>query len=81
MRLPQPVVQSDPILDMVGKRVVVILDGAKIRGKLISARDGFLCLEPHSSPRISVNKWEISSISLDAPRISRSPKISRLFWK
>ncbi len=53
MRLPQPEVQSDPILDMVGKRVVVILDGVKIRGKLISARDGFLCLEPYNGPRMT----------------------------
>ena len=68
MRLPQPEILADPILDLLGKRVVVILDGVKIRGKLISARDGFLCIEPYNGPRVSINKWEISSISLDAPQ-------------
>ena len=81
MRLPEPALQIDPILDIQEKRVVVKFEGRSIRGTLISFRDGFLCLEPLSGPRISINKFELSSIILDCPRQSRKPKLSRLFWK
>jgi hypothetical protein len=38
------------------------MDGRKIRGRLISIRDGFLTIEPDHGRRIIINQYEISSI-------------------
>lgn len=78
MRLPP----SDPFMELEGRRVVCKVDGQQIRGRLISVRDGFLTLqEDRSRPRITLNKFEISSITEEQRPISRSPKITRMFWK
>jgi len=73
--------QGDPFFDLQGRRVVVTLDGRQIRGRLISCRDSFVTLDPDRGRRISLNKYGISSIQEDAPRVSRSPRIDRAFWR
>lgn len=81
MRLPAPEL-ADPLFDLVGKRINARVDGQQIRGRLISIRDGFCTIQPdRSGPRISVNKWSISIIEEDAPRVSRSPRLSKAFWR
>lgn len=73
MRLPQHVA-ADPFMELEGRRVVCKVDGQQIRGRLISCRDGFLTLqEDRNKPRITLNKYEISSISEEQRPISRSP--------
>ena len=72
---------TDHLLLLEGKRVVAILGGEKIRGRLLSVRDGFLTIEPWNGPRISINQFEITSISEDIQRQSRSPRLTRTFWK
>jgi hypothetical protein len=82
MRLPRPEVVSDPFLDLVGRRIVATVDGLKIRGRLVSCRDGFVTIqEDRSGPRTTVNRWSISMISEERRPESRSPKITRMFWK
>jgi len=81
MRLPQSEA-ADPFMELEGRRVICKVDGQQIRGRLISVRDGFLTLqEDRSRPRITLNKYEISSISEETRPISRCPKITRMFWK
>jgi hypothetical protein len=80
VRLPQPE-RADPFLSLQGRRVDVLVAGQRIRGRLLSVRDGFLTVDPDRGPRISINKYEVSSISEEQRPISRSPKISRMFWK
>ncbi|MGD0954923.1 MAG: hypothetical protein ABR985_21485 [Methanotrichaceae archaeon] len=75
--MPSP----DHLLSLEGKRVEAILAGEKIRGRLISVRDGFLTIEPWNGPRISINQFEMTSISEDVQRQSRSPRLTRTFWK
>jgi hypothetical protein len=82
MRLPAPEISSDPFMELEGRRVICKVDGQQIRGRLISCRDGFLTLqEDRNKPRITLNKYEISSISEVQRPISRCPKITRMFWK
>ena len=82
MRLPQPEMVGDPFLDLVGRRVTATVDGQRIRGRLISVRDGFATIqEDRSGPRTTVNKWAISMISEESRPVSRSPKITKMFWK
>jgi len=38
MRLPAPVVSSDPLMELEGRRVICKVDGQQIRGRLISVR-------------------------------------------
>jgi hypothetical protein len=80
MRLPQPEL-ADPFLCLQGRRVDVLVAGQRIRGRLLSVRDGFLTVDPDRGPRISINKYEVSSISEEQRPVSRSPKITRMFWK
>jgi hypothetical protein len=80
MKLPQPEL-ADPFLSLQGRRVDVLVAGQRIRGRLLSVRDGFLTVDPDRGPRISINKYEVSSISEEQRPISRSPKITRMFWK
>jgi len=75
--MPSP----DHLLLLEGKRVVAILGGQKIRGRLISVRDGFLTIEPWNGPRICINQYELTSISEDVQRQSRTPRLTRTFWK
>ena len=82
MRLPAPMVSSDPFLDLQGRRIVATVDGQRIKGRLISTRDGFCTIqEDRSGPRTVVNKWAISMISEEQRPVSRSPKITKMFWK
>ena len=71
----------DRLLLREGKRVVAIIGGQKIRGRLISLRDGFLIIEPRNGPRISINQFELTSISEDVRQQSRSLRLNRAFWK
>ena len=80
MRLPQPEL-ADPFLSLQGRRVDVLVAGQRIRGRLLSVRDGFLTVDPDKGPRISINKYEVSSISEETRPVSRCPKITRMFWK
>ena len=75
--MPSP----DHLLSLEGKRVVAILEGQKIRGRLISLRDGFITIEPWNGPRICINQYELTSISEDVQFQSRSPRLTRIFWK
>jgi hypothetical protein len=82
MRLPQPEMVSDPLLDLVGRRIVATVDGQRIKGRMISFRGGFVTIqEDRSGPRTTVNKWAISMISEESRPVSRSPKITKMFWK
>jgi hypothetical protein len=80
MRLPLPEL-ADPFLSLQGRRVDVLVAGQRIRGRLLAVRDGFLTVDPDRGPRISINKYEVSSISEELRPISRSPKITKMFWK
>ena len=80
MRLPAPEM-ADPFLSLQGRRVDVLVAGQRIRGRLLSVRDGFLTVDPDRGPRISINKYEVSSISEERRPVSRSPKITRTFWR
>jgi hypothetical protein len=71
----------DQFLSLQGKRVSATVDGQTIKGRLISTRDGFCTIDPDRGPRTTVNKWSISMISEEQRPVSRSPKISKLFWK
>ena len=81
MRLPVPEISSDPFLSLQGRRVDVLVAGQRIRGRLLSVRDGFLTVDPDRGPRISINKYEVSSISEETRPISRCPKMTKMFWK
>ena len=82
MRPPAPEISSDPFMELEGRRVVCKVDGQQIRGRLISVRDGFITMqEDRNKPRITLNKYEISSISEEQRPVSRSPKITKMFWK
>jgi hypothetical protein len=82
MRLPVPGISSDPFMELEGRRVICKVDGQLLRGRLISCRDSFLTLqEDRTKPRITLNKYEISSISEETRPVSRCPKITRMFWK
>ena len=80
MRLPHPEL-ADPFLSLQGRRVDVLVAVQRIRGRLLSVRDGFLTVDPDRGPRISINKYEVSSISEEQRPVSRSPKITKMFWK
>jgi hypothetical protein len=81
MRLPRPELVSDPFFDLVGQRVQVDVDGRVIKGRLISVRDGFCTLDPDRGARFTVNKYAVTSIQAEQRPVSRSPKITRMFWK
>ena len=80
MRIPQPEL-ADPFLSLQVRRVDVLVPGQRIRGRLLSVRDGFLTVDPDRGPRISINKYEVSSISEEQQPVSRCPKITKMFWK
>ena len=81
MRIPQPEL-ADPFFDLTGKRVIARVDGQAVRGRLVSVRDGFCTIQPdRSGPRITVSKWSISSIQEESRPASRSPRLSRTFWR
>ena len=80
MRLPPPA-PADHFYDLVGQRVSLSVGGQRIRGRLLSVRDGFLTIDPDHGRRISVNRYEVSTIEADGPKVSRSPRLSRQFWK
>ena len=81
MRLPQPASIGDPLLSLEGKRVNVTVDGMKLRGRLVSARGDFVTIEQDRGPRMSINRYEISTINEEQRPVSRCPKITRMFWK
>lgn len=81
MRLPRPTTIGDPLLSLEGKRVNVTVDGMRLYGRLVSARGDFVTIEQDRGPRMSINRYEISTISEETRPISRSPKITRMFWK
>lgn len=81
MRLPAPEVSSDPFFDLIGQRVAVKVDGNVIKGRLISTRDGFCTIDPDRGARFTVNKYAVTSIQAETRPVSRSPKITRMFWK
>jgi hypothetical protein len=80
MILPRPEL-ADPFLSLQGRRVDVLVAGQRIRGRLLSVRDGFLTVDPDKGPRVTFNKFEVTSISEEARPVSRSPKITKMFWK
>jgi hypothetical protein len=71
----------DQFLALQGRRVDVSIGGQRIRGRLISVRDGFLTVDPDKGRRICLNKYEVSSISEEQRPVSRCPKITKMFWK
>jgi hypothetical protein len=50
MRPPRPEM-ADPFLSLQGRRVDVHVAGQRIRARLLSVRDGFLCVDPDWGPR------------------------------
>lgn len=72
---------ADPIMLLEGRHVVAVVDGQKIRGRLVSARNDFLTIEPPRGPRMIVNRFEVSTISEDTRPASRSPRLTRTFWR
>jgi hypothetical protein len=80
MRIPQPEL-ADPFLSLQGRRVDVLVARQRISGRLLSVRDGFLTVDPDRGPRISINKYEVSSISEVQRPVSRCPKITKIFWR
>ena len=81
MRLPQPATIGDPLPSLEGKRVNVTVDGMKLHGQIVSARGDFVTAEQDRGPRMSINRYEISTITVEQRPISHSPKITRMFWK
>lgn len=73
--------RADPFLQLEGKRILAIVDGQKIRGRLISARSDFLTIERAGGPRLIINRFELSSIEEETRPISRIPRLTRTFWK
>ena len=71
----------DPIMELEGRRVLAVVDGLQVRGRLISARSDFVTIEPDRGPRICLNRYEVSRIQEEPQRVSRSRKIDRLFWR
>ena len=63
---------SDPILALEGRRVVAVVDGQRIKGRLVSARNDFLTIEPLRGPRMIINRFEISSIQEEVRPVSIS---------
>lgn len=53
------------LLDLVGSRVRIAIDGRIVRGRLISCRDDFLTIEQRPGRRIYLNAFELSSIERD----------------
>jgi len=74
-------IHPDPFLSLEGKRVVAMVDGQRIKGRLISVRDGFLTLQPDRGPRVSINKFAVSSIMEEQRPVSRTPRLTRTFWR
>jgi hypothetical protein len=72
---------SDPCLNLEGRCVQVIVDGQKLKGRLISVRDGFITLQQDQGPRISINKFSITSIMEESRPISKTPRLTRTFWR
>ncbi len=72
---------SDHLLNLEGKKVKAVIDGQPVRGRLISIRDNFLTIETKPGQRISLNKYEISSIQEEQRPVSRNPRLTRLFWR
>ena len=62
----------DPIRELEGKRVVATVDGQRIKGRLVSARNDFLTIEPLRGPRMIINRFEISSIQEEVRPVSIS---------
>jgi hypothetical protein len=80
VRLPAPDL-GDPFFDLIGQRVAVNVDGITIKGRLLSCRDSFVTIDPDRGARFTVNKYAVTSIQAEQRPISRSPKISKMFWK
>jgi len=71
----------DPIIELEGRRVLAVVDGLQVRGRLVSARSDFVTIEPDRGPRMHLNRYEVSRIQEEPQRVSRSRKIDRLFWR
>jgi len=69
----------DPIIELVGRRVLAVVDGLQVRGRLVSVRSDFVTIEPDRGPRMHLNRYEVSRIQEEPQRVSRSRKIDRLF--
>jgi len=71
----------DPIIELEGRRVLAVVDGLQVRGRLVSVRSDFVTIEPDRGPRMHLNRYEVSRIQEEPQRVSRSRKIDRLFWR
>lgn len=80
MRLPSPEL-ADPFIDLIGRRVDVNVSGQRIKGRLVSCRSGFLTIDPDKGRRITINRFEVSTIAEESRPASRCKKISRTFWR
>jgi hypothetical protein len=58
----------------------VLMAGQHIRGRLLSVRDGVLTVGPDKGPRVTFNKFEVTSISEETRPISRLARNDRYFW-
>jgi hypothetical protein len=80
MRPPLPEL-ADPFTALEGRRVICKVDGMMLRGRLLSARGDFVTIEQDHGPRMSINRYEISTISEEQRPVSRCHKITKMFWK
>ena len=81
MRLPQPATIGDLLPYREGKRVNVTVDGMKLYGRLVSARGDFVTIEQDRGPRMSINRYEISTINEEQRPISGSTRTPRILHK
>lgn len=71
----------DPIMELEGRRVLAVVDGLQVRGRLVSVRSDFVTIEPDRGPRMHLNRYEVSRIQEDATKASHCRKVGRLFWR
>ncbi len=71
----------DPIMELEGRRVLAMVDGMQVRGRLVSCRAGFLTIQPDRGPRMHMNRYEVSWVQEDATKASHCRKVGRLFWR
>jgi len=71
----------DPIIELEGRRVLAVVDGLQVRGRLVSARSDFVTIEPDRGPRMHLNRYEVSWVQEDATKASHCRKVGRLFWR
>lgn len=80
-------IPADPLLDLERKNVtLVMVDGERIRGRLLSVRGDLLTIQSDypRRRRITISRYAMRSIEEEGPKISSSPsarRLSKVFWR